>query len=210
VLTQDYVIAVSISSGTGLPTPKRTADGVAAAIGRWASRSLRAWAGQWGGPADEPIPHEWKTRREMLRYKMLVMVEGNDVASGLKWALLSSSAVLMPPPTVVSWAMEDLLEPWVHYVPLCQNTSDLPQKAAWCLENGARCAAIGEAGRCFAQQFLDGDRESRIVRGVMRRVLAIMQHRSCATACNTSVFGCCRRTRRGGDHATCRSTRQRE
>ena len=34
------------------------------------------------------------------------------------WQLLSSSAVLMPPPMVVSWAMEDLLVPWTHYVPL--------------------------------------------------------------------------------------------
>jgi hypothetical protein len=49
----------------------------------------------------------------LLEYKGIIMIEGNDVASGLKWALLSQSVVLMPPPKHTSWAMEELLEPWV-------------------------------------------------------------------------------------------------
>jgi hypothetical protein len=49
----------------------------------------------------------------LLQYKGIIMLEGNDVASGLKWALLSQSIVLMPPPKHTSWAMEELLEPWV-------------------------------------------------------------------------------------------------
>lgn len=53
------------------------------------------------------------TLSRLLRYKAIIMMEGNDVASGLKWALLSQSVVLMPPPQHSSWAMEELLEPWV-------------------------------------------------------------------------------------------------
>lgn len=49
----------------------------------------------------------------LLEYKGIIMIEGNDVASGLKWALLSQSVVLMPPPKHTSWAMEELLQPWV-------------------------------------------------------------------------------------------------
>jgi hypothetical protein len=53
----------------------------------------------------------------LLEFKGIIMIEGNDVASGLKWALLSQSVVLMPPPKHTSWAMEELLQPWVvsHY-----------------------------------------------------------------------------------------------
>lgn len=50
---------------------------------------------------------------DMMAYKGIIMIEGNDVASGLKWALLSQSVVLMPPPKHTSWAMEELLQPWV-------------------------------------------------------------------------------------------------
>ena len=53
------------------------------------------------------------TLQTMLQYKGIVMIEGNDVASGLKWALLSQSVVLMPIPKHTSWAMEELLQPWV-------------------------------------------------------------------------------------------------
>lgn len=50
---------------------------------------------------------------DMMACKGIIMIEGNDVASGLKWALLSQSVVLMPPPKHTSWAMEELLQPWV-------------------------------------------------------------------------------------------------
>jgi hypothetical protein len=46
------------------------------------------------------------TIRRLLEYKAIIMLEGNDVASGLKWALLSQSVVLMPKPLHTSWAME--------------------------------------------------------------------------------------------------------
>ena len=55
---------------------------------------------------------------ELLQYKALILLEGNDVSSGLKWALFSNSIVMMPPPTLTSWAMEEMLQPWVHYVPI--------------------------------------------------------------------------------------------
>jgi hypothetical protein len=51
--------------------------------------------------------------QDLLEYKGIIMIEGNDVASGLKWALLSQSVVLMPTPRHTSWAMEELLVPWV-------------------------------------------------------------------------------------------------
>ena len=46
------------------------------------------------------------TIRRLLEYKAIIMLEGNDVASGLKWALLSQSLVLMPLGKHTSWAME--------------------------------------------------------------------------------------------------------
>ena len=38
----------------------------------------------------------WK--EDLLAYKGQIILEGNDVSSGLKWAMLSQSVVLMPPP----------------------------------------------------------------------------------------------------------------
>ena len=40
------------------------------------------------------------TRNEQMNYKMIIVVEGNDVATSAKWALTSTSAILMSKPTV--------------------------------------------------------------------------------------------------------------
>ena len=82
----------------------------------------------------------------MLRYKAIIMMEGNDVASGLKWALYSNSVVLMDPVTVTSWAMEERLQAWVHYVPLHPNATDVEERFQWVLDNPVAAQRIARAG----------------------------------------------------------------
>lgn len=73
--------------------------------------------------------------QELLQYKMILSLEGNDVASGLKWGLYSNSVILMPVPTKTTYAMEELLEPHVHYVPVARDGSDLLKKVQWVLDH---------------------------------------------------------------------------
>lgn len=91
---------------------------------------------------------------EMLQHKLLISVEGFDVASDLKWKLFSNSVVLMPPPTRVSWLMEDRLVPLLHYIPLHANLSDLGERVEWALAHPARCEAIARAATQWIEQFL--------------------------------------------------------
>jgi len=86
---------------------------------------------------------------EMLGYKAIIMLEGNDVSSGLKWALYSNSVVLTHPPTKTSWAMEELLEPWVHYIPLAEDLSDVEEKMKWVLDHDQEAQAIAHRGKLW-------------------------------------------------------------
>jgi Glycosyl transferase family 90 len=93
---------------------------------------------------------------DMLQYKALIMLEGNDVSSGLKWALFSNSVVLMPKPTLTSWAMEEILEPWVHYVPIDvyksttgRATTDVEEKMQWIVDNDDKARQIAQAGKLW-------------------------------------------------------------
>lgn len=52
------------------------------------------------------------------------------MATGLKWMLASNSVVFMPPPRFESWAMESLLKPWAHYVPIRRDTRDLLERVS--------------------------------------------------------------------------------
>jgi hypothetical protein len=81
---------------------------------------------------------------EMLAHKGILILEGNDVSSGLKWALLSQSVVLMPAPEYTSWAMEELLEPWMHYIPLKSDLSNVEEMVQWMLDHPAEAQRISQ------------------------------------------------------------------
>ena len=119
------------------------------------------------------------TMQEIQQYKVIISLEGNDVASGLKWSLLSESVVLMPPPTRTSWAMEELLEPWVHYIPMFPNGSNAEQMIQWVGDNDEKAQRISERGRLFMYDLLyhpDAAREEREVKAeIARRYRALWQ-----------------------------------
>uniref|UniRef100_A0A7S0B2S3 Glycosyl transferase CAP10 domain-containing protein n=1 Tax=Minutocellus polymorphus TaxID=265543 RepID=A0A7S0B2S3_9STRA len=116
------------------------------------------------------------TIEEQLRYKILINLEGNDVSSGLKWMLLSTSVVLMSPPTRTSWAMEELLEPFVHYVPLAENGSNAEEMVRWILDNDEKAQRIAERATLFMEDMLyhpDAEKdEQKIKREIMKRYRA--------------------------------------
>ena len=99
---------------------------------------------------------------EQLKSKFIISLEGGDVGTGLKWMLYSNSTVIMPKPTMEGWFMEGLLEPWVHYVPLKNDFSDLEEKYEWCLNNLEKCEEIATNGKKYMEQFLDEDTEKKI------------------------------------------------
>ena len=126
------------------------------------------------------VPQRWGWKwplmgRWLAAYKMVIQVEGNDVASGLKWALLSGSAVVMPLPKVDSWAMESTLVPWVHYIPVEDDFSNLVERTVWCIDHPATCETIARQGACHMAKFLDEDADEDVVHEViagMAKVLA--------------------------------------
>ena len=83
----------------------------------------------------------------------MISVEGNDVATNLKCALASNSVVLMPPPTRESFILEGNLIPWVHYVPLKTDTTDILEKIAYCETNVVHCKGIAKASTAWMSQF---------------------------------------------------------
>ena len=94
------------------------------------------------------------TTNQMQGYKVIISLEGNDVASGLKWNLLSRSVVLMPAPTKTSWAMEELLEPWVHYIPMEPDGSNALEMVQWVLDHDRDARRIAERATLFMYDLL--------------------------------------------------------
>lgn len=91
---------------------------------------------------------------EQLQYKMIIVMEGNDVATSLKWAFYSRSLVLMQVPSFTSFAMEEWLEPWTHYVPLKSDLSDAEEKIRWVMEHDEEARKISERATLFIHDLL--------------------------------------------------------
>lgn len=84
---------------------------------------------------------------EQLQYKAIIMLEGNDVSSGLKWALYSeTTVVLMTVPTKTSWAMEELLLPWIHYIPLNDALDNVEEQMEWIIQHDEEAKQIAYRG----------------------------------------------------------------
>lgn len=117
---------------------------------------------------------KWDIRKQEEQ-KMLISIEGNDLASGLKWMLYSTSVVLMVPPTKMSFALENFLEPWIHFVPLKADWSDLEKMVDWVHENDGEAEQIALNGKTFISDLLFGE-EAELDNALIREEMALRYH----------------------------------
>jgi len=106
---------------------------------------------------------------EHLRYKFILSLEGNDVATNLKWIMSSNSLAVMPKPSCETWFMEGRLIGDYHYVEIKEDYSDLPDKLDYYLKNPARALEIIENAHSHVAQFQDKRREKLISLLVLKK-----------------------------------------
>ncbi|MGM0532846.1 MAG: glycosyl transferase family 90 [Bacteroidota bacterium] len=99
---------------------------------------------------------------EQLAYKFILCIEGNDVASNLKWVMSSNSLPLMPRPRYETWFMEGTLVPGVHYVEIKDDFSDLEEKLDYYSENQQEALSIIQNAHRYVNQFKNPKREKLI------------------------------------------------
>ncbi|MER9337309.1 glycosyl transferase family 90 [Mesorhizobium sp. M0293] len=99
---------------------------------------------------------------QQQRYRYIVSIEGNDVATNLKWILNSNSLCLMPPPTYETWFAEKQLEAGVHYVPLDPDFADVADKVRYFERHPAEAQRIIAAANAYCRQFSNEQDEQAI------------------------------------------------
>ena len=114
----------------------------------------------------DKVPTEWKTEkktiREHLDYKFVMALEGNDVASNLKWVMSSNSLAVMPRPTCETWFMEGKLVPNYHYVEIKPDYSDLEERVNYYIAHPEEAQKIIDHAHEWVAQFRDKKREKLI------------------------------------------------
>lgn len=105
---------------------------------------------------------ERMTIEEQLDYKFILCLEGNDVASNLKWVMSSNSLAVMPRPRCETWFMEGTLVPDVHYVEIKDDYSDLEERLRFFMAHPDKAQQIIENANLYVEQFKRAEREKLI------------------------------------------------
>lgn len=114
----------------------------------------------------KPIHKEWAKKKisikKHLPYKFLLSLEGNDVASNLKWIMSSNSLAIMPKPKFETWFMEGRLKEDYHYVRINDDYSNLEEKILFYMQNLQQAENIINNAHKYVKQFFDKKREDII------------------------------------------------
>ena len=118
-------------------------------------------------------PQEWKTDlisiQDHLKYKFILALEGNDVASNLKWVMSSNSIAIMPRPEYETRFMEGKLIPNHHYIEIKDDFSDLEEKMNYYSTHIDEAQAIISNANEYMRKFKDKKNETLLSLAVLHK-----------------------------------------
>lgn len=96
---------------------------------------------------------ECLTPQQQSEYKYIVNVDGHVAAYRLSLELESGACILLAASKYKLW-YRDMLVPFVHYVPVKADLSDLIDRIRWCKANDNKCKKIASNALTFAKTYL--------------------------------------------------------
>lgn len=119
------------------------------------------------------VAPEWEKNElsitEQLQHKFLLCVEGNDVATNLKWAMSSNSLCMMCKPVYETWFMEGKLQAGIHYVELRSDYSDFDDKIEYYKTHTDEAQKIIDNAHQHVMQFKDEKQELLVSQLVLQK-----------------------------------------
>lgn len=111
----------------------------------------------------------WMTPQEQMKCKYLFVIEGNDIASNIRWAMNANSLCLMRKPRYETWFAEGLLQAGVHYVQVADDFSDIEEKFTYYEQHPDQALAIIRNAQIYVRANLDMTDQYAMGRQVMRQ-----------------------------------------
>lgn len=96
------------------------------------------------------------TPLEQSSFKYIIHVDGHVSAFRLAYELSINSVILIVKSKWQCW-FSKFLVPYVHYVPIKEDLSDLIEQVKWCKKNDDKCEIIAKNAKEFYNKFLSKD-----------------------------------------------------
>ena len=121
---------------------------------------------------DSTYPEEMRQHVETtiyghLKYKYILSLEGNDVASNLKWIMNSNSIAVTPALRFETWFMEGSLKANEHYIEVKSDFSDVVERISYYNDHPNEARDIVNNAHEHCRQFFNKDMERLISLMVM-------------------------------------------
>ncbi|GAA3904859.1 glycosyl transferase family 90 [Halomonas cibimaris] len=118
-----------------------------------------------------PYQRPFMPIEQQLEHKFIFSIEGNDVATNLKWIMASNSLCFMKRPIFETWFMEGALVPGYHYVEVKDDFSDLEAQIDYYLTHPEKARAIIRNANRYIAEFFRPRHERLIALKVFERYL---------------------------------------
>ena len=127
-----------------------------------------------GRANDKNIPGEYFVPsripfQEMFKYKIFMVIDGNVIASNHMWGFATGSVPLILS-NAKCWFTE-YLEPFVNYVPVKYDLSDLKEKIRWILDNDEKSKEIAQNAFKFSKDFFSPSFQQKYLRDKINEIL---------------------------------------
>lgn len=103
------------------------------------------------------------------KYKALLYLDGNSSASNVTWIFASGAVPVFV--SIHEFWFRHLLVPWVHYVPIEWDLSDLEEKIQWIWDHDDEAKKIAENALEFARTVLCPESQAKFIRGEIDRLI---------------------------------------
>jgi hypothetical protein len=104
--------------------------------------------------------------------KFIFCPEGFDVSAQLSWVLASNSVAICPPFQYESNIINsNKLKPYIHYIPINADYSNLNDVMEWCLTHDNECKKINDNAKKYMEDFLDEEKMKEYHKDILLKII---------------------------------------
>ena len=104
-----------------------------------------------------------------LEYKYLLIIDGNKIASNHQW-IFATGAVPIMISNKYYW-FKSVLVPFVNYVPVEYDLSDLEEKIQWLVDHDEEARKIAENARLMAEEVFSSEYQKKYIENEIIRLI---------------------------------------
>lgn len=123
----------------------------------------------WNGPDNNPTPNRFITLPEHTQYKYLIDIQGRGYSGRLKYLATMNRIIFVQERKY--WDILSIqMKPWIHYIPIKEDLSDLIEKYEWAESHTKECEIILQNLKKYVDEKLNSNYINKYFEDIMLKI----------------------------------------